>query len=232
MQISEKDKWIRILNEVSSSIIADETANSSLAPKGIIVADDPDGAILGFVKNELKYSQLVASKKVEVLNIDQHWSMYMRCTEEYKAKELWNILVNAANHVRNGLLVLNISNLETFKFCWHLKQLAKQERELQAWCNDEILDTENGILNIEALEEKTQQMLHQGQSEDEVNAFVDATLEEASKLRLGVDRVDFKGYVLLNIQDISWDEVMNYANQHNSGQFDAMMHFYRRIVMK
>lgn len=39
----------------------------------------------------------------------------------------------------------------------------------------------------------------------------------------------FNEYVLLVINDIPWTKVKEYAMKHNSGEFDAMMQFYRRI---
>ncbi len=216
---------MKILNEISNCVLTEDLSNYHDYQKGIIIVDDSDGATLDFVKQELKYDQLKTSHKVKELTIDTRWSEYM----ENEGKELWNRIIKTINTVRDGLLVMNISNIEIFKHCWHIKQLVKQEDKLFAWCNNEIFDMENGFLNIPKLQEKTQQMKSQGMSKEEVMAYVDETLKESGSRKLKPSRVDFKGFVILNIQGISWEEVKSYANQHNAGEFDAMMEFFRRI---
>lgn len=225
-----KDMWIDILNEISCYVLSGEDADPVVNyKKGIIVADDPDGTILDFVKKELKYDELKSSHRVKELTIDESWSEYMLNKEHAFAKELWNRFVKETNSVRNGLLVLNISNIELFNHCWHIKQLVKQESELVAVCDDEIFDMENGFLNIPKMQEKTKFMKYDGMSEEEIMTYVDETLKEAASLKLKPSCVDFKGYVLLNIQGISWDEVKNFATEHDSGEFEALMTFCRRI---
>lgn len=228
MKNSNKEMWIDILKEISCHVLSGKDPDGVINyKKGIIVADDSDGTILNFVKQELNYDELKSSHKVKELTIDESWSEYMPKTEF--AKELWNRFVKEADSVRNGLLVLNISNIELFKHCWHIKQLVKQERELSAWCGNEIFDMENGFLNIPAVEKKTMLMKYERLSEKEIMSYVDKTLQDASSLNLKPSLVDFKGYVLLNIQGISWDEVKNYAHQHDFGEFDALMTFCYRI---
>ena len=39
----------------------------------------------------------------------------------------------------------------------------------------------------------------------------------------------FNEYVLLVIKDIPWTKVIEYANRHSQGEFNAMMQFYSRI---
>lgn len=42
----------------------------------------------------------------------------------------------------------------------------------------------------------------------------------------------FNGYVLLVIKDIPWDRVKKYANEHDKGEFEAMMDcFYHRVAL-
>lgn len=41
----------------------------------------------------------------------------------------------------------------------------------------------------------------------------------------------FDGYVLLVLKDITWDEVSKFSIEHNKGQFEAMMQFYRRVIL-
>lgn len=190
--------------------------------KGFIVVNDSDSAIPDIVKQELRFDELKSSHKIKELTIDESWSLYM----ENDAKELWNRLVKTTNSVRDGLLVLNISNIEFFRHCDYILQLVKQEKELFALCKDEIFDMENGFLNIPKMQEKTNLMKSQGKSKEEILAYVDETLKESVARKLKPSRVDFKGFVLLNIQGISWVEVEQYAKLHNSGEFDAMMEFF------
>lgn len=48
-------------------------------------------------------------------------------------REAWNELIAAAYKANHGLLVIHVSNIEIFSHCWKLKQLAKQENDLEAW---------------------------------------------------------------------------------------------------
>ena len=41
--------------------------------------------------------------------------------------------------------------------------------------------------------------------------------------------LEFNEYVLLVIKNIPWSKVKDYAQKHNTGEFDAMMQFYYRI---
>ena len=42
----------------------------------------------------------------------------------------------------------------------------------------------------------------------------------------------FNEYVLLVIEDIPWAQVKEYANEHDPGQFEAMLQFYRRVILE
>lgn len=101
--------------------------------KGCIVADDDSGEVLDFVKKSLQYDKLKAAGKIEEITIDDSWSHALRKKEQMSGREAWNELVASAYKANLGLLVITIKNIEIFKHCWKLKQLAKQEADLEAW---------------------------------------------------------------------------------------------------
>lgn len=229
MEISNSNFWVNYLNEVSQDIMSGTVLDSGNSKKGIIVTDDSEGNLLKYVKQNLDYDKLEKSQNVKELVIDGSWTQYMTNNGNHDARELWNRLVKTTNRVRNGLLVLNIYSPEIFKHCWQIKQLAKQEGKLKAWCDDELFDMVNGFLNIDKLQDLTQQMKNEGKSKDEILAYVDKTLKEAALRKLAPSSVEFKGYVLLIVSGVSWDEVQDLARVHNSDEFDAMMEFCNLI---
>jgi len=101
--------------------------------KGCIVADGDSGEVLDFVKKSLQYDKLKAAGKIEEITIDDSWSHALRKKEQMSGREAWNELVAAAYKANHGLLVITIKNIEIFKHCWKLKQLAKQEADLETW---------------------------------------------------------------------------------------------------
>lgn len=106
---------------------------------GIIISDDDNGKKLTLAKESLKYDELKAAGKVNEITIDQSWDIILERTEIHKEDnylECWNNLVTAAYKANHGLLVINITNIKIFEHCWHLKQLAKQECEMQIWQKD------------------------------------------------------------------------------------------------
>ena len=136
--------------------------------KGIIVADDETGELLAFVKEALKYDELVAAGKVNEITVNKHWPLD-------SFDECWKMLLSEARRINHGLLVVNVYDIRIFNHCWCIKQLAKQE---------------------------------------------DPALK-------------FKEYVLLVIKDISWAQVKEYAQEHNKGEFDAMVDcFYHRVYFE
>lgn len=49
------------------------------------------------------------------------------------SRDCWNKIIAAAYKAKDGLLILNVSNMKFFEHCWwHIKQLAKQEADLHA----------------------------------------------------------------------------------------------------
>ena len=201
--------------------------NAPVCRKGIIV----EAGSLDFVKDNLDFPKLVASHKVCELAIDDSWTGWMMDSESNdNALEFWNRLVKVTNRIRDGLLVLNVSNIRMFELCWHLKQLAKQENDLKAWCSNDIFDMGNGFLNIDKLKEKTELMKYDGMSKEVIEEYVDAALKEAGTRKLHPSNVRFSGYVLIVLDGLKWTDVADYAKEHNAGQFDAMMQFYRFII--
>ena len=171
--------------------------------KGFIVVDDETGSKLQFVKKNIQYEYLEREDKVSEIFIDNTWSpLLKKGVDQFGGRECWNRLLAAAyeaDHAR-GLLVINISNIEIFGHCWKLKQLAKQETELEAWeptTREEIVPVDHKFFG--------------GRSEIP-------------------EKFMFNGYVLLVIdKSISWEDIKNYSVEHNNGDFNAMMQFYRRI---
>ena len=94
--------------------------------KGIIVTDD--GIHLGsnFAKEHLKYDELKRNGKVNEITIDSTWPLNNKLDSEEYA--LWKKLKSEAGKVKQGLLVINVHDINIFKHCWELKQLVKQEK--------------------------------------------------------------------------------------------------------
>ena len=188
-----------------------------LLKKGIIIADDQNGKKLALIKNELKYAELKEAGKVNEIAIDQSWDIFLRATnahEDDNYLEYWNKLVLAAYKANHGLLVINISNIKVFGHCWHLKQLAKQEREIQLWSNS--FDIENSTeAEFIAFAKKTAAEFGEPLTTDQLFELIEGFM--------------FDGYVLLVINDLIWDDVKKHATLTNCGQFEAMMQFYHRV---
>lgn len=157
--------------------------------KGIIVekGDDTESR-LDFVKDYLNVAELMKSGKVSELTIDDSWTASIIPSEKNdNSADFWNRIVAAAFKAKEGLLILNVSNMKLFEHCWwHIKQLAKQESELVAW-------------------------------------------EPAETSGLIPSRFEFKGYVLLVLDGLEWENVLKNSKLHQQGEFDAAMQFYSRI---
>ena len=94
--------------------------------KGIIVTDDGIHLDSNFAKEHLKYDELKRNGKVNEITIDSTWPLNNELDgEEY---DLWKRLVAEAGKVKQGLLVINVHDINIFKHCWELKQLVKQEK--------------------------------------------------------------------------------------------------------
>ena len=227
--MNDQEYYKEYLAEIGEHISADCSGETELiCRKGIIVGREN----LDFVKANLDFSKLEEKKKVYELTIDRSWTACMTASASNdNATEFWNRLVKAAYQVRDGLLVLNVSNMKAFEHCWHLKQLTKQESLLNGWCNvSELLDEENGFLNFYELERRAELMRYDAKTEDEIDDFANGTIKEAVSKGLYPSKVDFKGYVLIVLDGLEWADVAKYAKEHNSGEFNAMMQFYRFII--
>ncbi len=165
--------------------------------KGYIVVDDDSDKVLKFVRKSLRYKELVSAGKLYEILINDTWNDALKKKGQMTGREAWNNLIAAAYRANHGLLVIYITNIEIFGQCWKLKQLAKQEYDLEAWPPDTRAD-------ITPLD----------------GEFINDLIPE---------RFPFDGNVLLVIDGIGWDSVKEYAQQHNSGEFDAMMQFYNRV---
>ena len=94
--------------------------------KGIIVTDDGIHLDSNFAKEHLKYDVLMLNGKVNEITIDSSWPLNNEVDGDEYA--LWKRLVAEAGKVKHGLLIINICDINMFKHCWDLKQLAKQEK--------------------------------------------------------------------------------------------------------
>ncbi|MCI7407000.1 MAG: hypothetical protein MSS57_00960 [Bacteroidales bacterium] len=100
--------------------------NQAGSRKGVIVTDDGIHLDSNFAKEHLKYDELKESGKVNEITIDSSWPLNNEVEGEVHA--LWERLVDEAGKVKQGLLVINVCDINMFKHCWDLKQLAKQEK--------------------------------------------------------------------------------------------------------
>ena len=94
--------------------------------QGVIVTDDGIHLDSKFAKEHLKYDELKENGKVNEITIDSTWSLNNEVEGEVHA--LWERLVDEAGKVKQGLLVINVRDINLFKHCWDLKQLVKQEK--------------------------------------------------------------------------------------------------------
>ena len=100
--------------------------NQAGSRKGVIVTDDGIHLDSNFAKEHLKYDELKESRKVNEITIDSSWPLNNEVDGAETA--LWKRLKSEASKVKQGLLVINVCNINLFKHCWELKQLVKQEK--------------------------------------------------------------------------------------------------------
>ena len=100
--------------------------NQAGTRKGIIVTDDGIHLDSKFAKEHLKYDVLKEKGKVNEITIDGSWPLNNEIDGDEYA--LWKRLVAEAGKVKQGLLVINVCDINLFKHCWDLKQLVKQEK--------------------------------------------------------------------------------------------------------
>lgn len=100
--------------------------NQAGTRKGVIVTDDGIHLDSNFAKEHLKYDELKRNGKVNEITIDSTWPLNNELDGEEYA--LWKRLVAEAGKVKQGLLVINVCDINLFKHCWDLKQLVKQEK--------------------------------------------------------------------------------------------------------
>lgn len=100
--------------------------NQAGSRKGVIVTDDGIHLDSNFAKEHLKYDELKESGKVNEITIDSFWPLNNEVDGAETA--LWKKLKVEAGKVKQGLLVINVCDINLFKHCWELKQLAKQEK--------------------------------------------------------------------------------------------------------
>ncbi len=100
--------------------------NQAGSRKGVIVTDDGIHLDSNFAKEHLKYDVLKENGKVNEITIDSTWPLNNEVEGEEPA--LWKRLKAEAGKVKQGLLIINVCDINLFKNCWELKQLVKQEK--------------------------------------------------------------------------------------------------------
>jgi hypothetical protein len=100
--------------------------NQAGSRKGVIVTDDGIHLDSNFAKEHLKYDELKENRKVNEITIDSSWPLNNEVDGAETA--LWKRLKSEAAKVKQGLLVINVCDINLFKHCWELKQLVKQEK--------------------------------------------------------------------------------------------------------
>ncbi len=95
--------------------------NQAGSRKGVIVTDDGIHLDSNFAKEHLKYDELKKNGKVNDITIDSTWPFGDKSA-------LWSKLVAEVEKTKQGLLVINVCDINFFKHCWELKQLVKQEK--------------------------------------------------------------------------------------------------------
>ena len=96
--------------------------NQAGSRKGVIVTDDDIHLDSNFAKEHLKYDELKQNGKVNEITIDSTWPL------NNGLNGVWERLIAEAEKVKQGLLVINVCDINMFKHCWELKQLVKQEK--------------------------------------------------------------------------------------------------------
>lgn len=192
-----EDLFTRIYEHIKLNCA--ENNHYSWLNKGWIITDDDSSELTECVKRGLHYDELKNAGKVYEIDIDDTWTPSLHKKEEMPGRECWNKLVAGAYKANHGLLVLNITNIEIFSDCWKLKQLAKQKD----------CDQPRPLIAWEPESEKDIAPIDW--------EFIDENVPE---------EFAFDGYVLMNINGISWKDVKEYAMKEDSGEFNAMMVYY------
>ena len=114
------------LARIHDIIMGNTPWNQAGSRKGIIVTDDGIHLNSDFSKEHLKYDELEQNGKVNEITIDSSWPLNNEVDGAETA--LWKKLKIEAGKVKQGLLVINVCDINMFKHCWELKQLVKQEK--------------------------------------------------------------------------------------------------------
>lgn len=109
---------LKYMRDIIMGIIPWSQASSR---KGIIVTDDGIHLDSNFAKEHLKYDELKENGKVHEITINSSWPLDAKSA-------MWERFVAEAEKVKQGLLVINVCDINLFKHCWALKQIAKQEK--------------------------------------------------------------------------------------------------------
>lgn len=221
--------WRRILSRIHNHIKSGmaEAENPSYR-KGIIVEKDADAkSRLDFVKDYLNVSELEKAGKISELTIDASWTAdIVPSSRNETSRECWNKIIAAAYKAKDGLLILNVSNIKLFEHCWwHIMQLSKQEADLVSW---HPLD-KSIFFDIAEFARKVERLKNTDRDEIEINTFVKDKISEAKRQGLVPSgKFHFNGYVLIVLDGLDWQSVRE-ISERNRGQFDDAMQFYNRV---
>lgn len=220
--------WRRILSNIYTHIKSGMAeVENPYYRKGIIVEKDADTeSRLDFVKDYLNVSELEKAGKVSELTIDASWTAgIVPSSRNETSRDCWNKIIAAAYKAKDGLLILDVSNMKLFKHCWlQIKQLAKQEADLVA-----LPPFDKSIFfDIDEFAGKIKHLKMIDRDEFEINAFVKDKISEAKRQGLVPSKFHFNGYVLIVLDKLDWQSVCE-ISESNRGQFDAAMQFYNRV---
>lgn len=143
----DKDILKSTMNAVYDHIMHDCTSESGPwcgeigHNKGWLLAGDEAGELLAEIKEHLKYDELKTAGKVCELTVDEIWPLD---TLDDCWRKFAQTLI-AMPSVKHGLLVVNISDIRVFAYCWCLKQLAKQEKYTEHFFEGHVLINVKGI---------------------------------------------------------------------------------------
>lgn len=108
------------LERISEIIMGSLPWSQAGIRKGVIVTDDGIHLDSAFAKEHLKYDELKRGGKVNEITVDGTWPLG-------DGSALRQKLESEAGKAGQGLLVVNVCDINLFRHCDILKQLVKQE---------------------------------------------------------------------------------------------------------
>ena len=118
--------------------------NQAGSRKGVIVTDDGIHLDSKFAKEHLKYDELQECGKVNEITIDSSWPLNNEVEGEVHA--LWERLVDEAGKVKQGLLVINVRDINLFKLIIFQMLFGEVGVEVYAIIGDDDSLTGTGLI--------------------------------------------------------------------------------------